>query len=401
MYLASTVNIFERHGYIGSGSGYKKDSPPKTVTLMLRKFTWLLLLVTGSILFFSFKEKFYSSQPPPDHTGTPSGNGTCANCHGNLNNGGGSVVVNGLPSSFQAGQTYSFSVTITHPSVRQRWGFAISALNANEQPVGSFASTNPKAALNGSPTELTHNDAVFSTGTSYTYSNLTWTAPASINAGDNAVTFYVVGNAANGNFSSSGDFIYFATRQFALPITLKQFNFKVIDGDKVQLTWSTSSENNSKEFIVEKSDDNNHFQETGRLAAAGQSSVEKSYRFVDDKPSFFNRPIYYRLKLVDNDGKFKYSKVLQLTLKGRQSYLYSIQPKLDRSKVDVGVYSEKAAAAEATILGANGVVVTRTKFQLNAGRNLYQIPTMGISAGVYYLKFRSENVQQSIAFYIH
>lgn len=367
---------------------------------MLRKSTWLLVLVTCSVLTFSFKEKFYSSQPPPDHTGAPSGNGTCANCHGNLNNGGGSVVVNGLPTSFDPAQTYSFSVTITHPTIRQRWGFAISAVNSNDQPVGSFASTNPNAALNGSPTELTHNNAVFSTGTSYTYSNLTWTAPATINSGDKAVTFYVVGNAANGNFSSDGDFIYLTTRQFTLPITLKQFNYKVVDDYKVRLAWTTSSESNSKEFIVEKSDDNKHFLEAGRLSAAGNSSIDKNYTFMDDKPSFFNQPVYYRLKLIDQDGQYKYSKVLQLILKGRQNYLYAVMPKQDRSGLDLGVFAENSAVANVLIVGSNGVVVSRHRVQLSAGRNFYQLPATGFSTGIYYVKFEVKNTLQSVAFFM-
>ena len=367
---------------------------------MLRKFTLLLLCLAGSVLFFSFKKNFYSTQPPLGHTGAPGGNGTCASCHGNLNTGGGSVTVNGLPSSFRPGQTYSFSVTINHPAGGQRWGFAISSENLNGNAVGSFSSTNPNAAINGIVTELTHNNAVFSTGTSYTYTGLTWTAPSVINSGDNRVTFFVVGNAANGNFASTGDFIYTATRQFTLPITLKQFDFKLIDDYKVRLAWTTASESNSKEFIVEKSDDNTHFMDVGKLAAAGNSSVDKSYTFVDDKPSFFNRPVYYRLKLVDEDGKFKYSNVLQLVLKGRQNYLYSVVPKQDRSNLEVGVYAERATMAEAMIVVSNGVVAVRHKLQLTTGKNLYRIPSPGLTAGVYYLKFQAGNVQQSIGFLI-
>jgi len=367
---------------------------------MLRKFTWLLLCIAGSVLILSFKKNYFSTQPPPGHTGAPGGSGTCASCHGNLNTGGGSVTVNGLPSTFQPGQTYSFSVTITHPTVRQRWGFAISSENANGNPVGTFSTTNPNAAINGLVTELSHNNAVFSSGTSYTYTGLTWTAPSVINAGDNRVTFYTVGNAANGNFASTGDFVYTASQQFALPITLKQFDFKIIDDYKVRLAWTTASENNSKEFVVEKSDDNMNFGEAGKLAAAGNSSVDRNYTFVDDKPSFFNRPVYYRLKLVDEDGKYKYSNVLQLVLKGRQNYLYSVTPKQDRSGLEVGVYSEKNTIAEAMIIGSNGVVASRHKLQLTEGKNLYRIPASGLSAGVYYLKFQAGTVQQSIGFLI-
>lgn len=81
------------------------------------------------------------------------------------------------------------------------------ALNKAGQPVGTFSSTNPNVATNG--TELSHADAVTTAEqASFTYTNLTWTAPANPTADDEVVTFYYTGNAANGNFNTMGDFIY-------------------------------------------------------------------------------------------------------------------------------------------------------------------------------------------------
>jgi hypothetical protein len=171
---------------------------------------------------------FYSSQPPSNASGAPGG-GTCADCHGNLNTGGGSVVVNGLPSNFQPGQTYPFSVTISHSDTRDRWGFEINARNSSNNPIGTFTTTNANAATISGPSEIGHNNAVSSTGTSYTYDNLSWTAPSTVATDDNSVTFYVAGNAADGSGDNSGDFIYTNTVQLVLPVTLKSLDHKVVD----------------------------------------------------------------------------------------------------------------------------------------------------------------------------
>ncbi|HEY8691045.1 MAG TPA: choice-of-anchor V domain-containing protein [Chitinophagaceae bacterium] len=102
----------------------------------------------------------YSSQPPQGYTGATGA--YCTSCHSSysLNNSGGSVSTTGLPSAnYTAGTTYNFSITTTHSVAdRKKWGFSIIALNSAGSPVGTFSSTNPNAALNGS--ELSHFNAV-------------------------------------------------------------------------------------------------------------------------------------------------------------------------------------------------------------------------------------------------
>lgn len=166
------------------------------------------------MLFFvaglsSFATLIHSLAPPEGYTGA---DGVyCNSCHqGNtLNTAGGSVTVNGLPNNgYTAGTSYNFSVTISHATAdRKRWGFSIAARNSLGQDVGSFSTTNTNADNNG--TELSHAPAVVTVAqSSFTYDNLTWTAPVNPGVNDNNVTFYFAGNAANGTGSSSGDFIY-------------------------------------------------------------------------------------------------------------------------------------------------------------------------------------------------
>ena len=366
---------------------------------MLTKFTWLLLLVSFSVLFVAFRSKYYSFQPPSNHSGAPDGS-LCSDCHGNLNSGGGAVVVTGLPATFTPGQTYPFSVTISHGNAdRRRWGFEVNARNANDQGIGTFSSTNPNAQTNSGPSEISHFGAVSTTArNNYTYSGLSWTAPATIGSGDNAVTFYIAGNAADNNGNSTGDFIYSNTLLFTLPITLKILDYKIIEDYKVQFTWKTASESNSKEFILEKSDDNSRFYEAGRVAASGNSTSEKSYTYTDGKPSFFNQPIYYRLKLVDLDGKFKYSKVYTVTLKAKTTYLYSLSPNPATDHVNAEITTDKPQTVEASIFSSNGTIISRYPLQLQKGKNTYKITLPSLSHGLYFLRLQGKDVQQQVSF---
>ncbi len=172
-------------------------------------FITLILIITLS----SFSGWISSFVPPQGHTGA---NGSyCTSCHsGNaLNNAGGSVIVTGLPDAgYVAGTAYSFTLSTTHTTAdRRRWGFSIEARNSLNQKVGTFTTTNSNAGINGD--ELSHRSAVSTTSqASYTYNNLTWTAPVNPAAADETITFYFVGNAANGAGGNSGDYIYSGTK---------------------------------------------------------------------------------------------------------------------------------------------------------------------------------------------
>lgn len=370
---------------------------------MLKKFTCLISLGSLLLVVFSFKGAFRSAAPPDNVSGAPGG-GLCTNCHTTnpLNVAGGSVVINGLPTTFQPGQTYPFSVTISHGTAdRIRWGFEINARNTANAGIGTFTPGPNTAIVNSTPSEIGHQNAVVTAASnSYTYTGMSWTAPATINAGDNQVTFYAAGNAANGNGANTGDFIYTRTTLFVLPVTLKDVSCHVSEGYKVVIDWQTSSELNSKEFLIEKSDDNASFYEAGRVAAAGTSAEEKSYRFTDAKPSLFNQPVYYRLKLVDADGKFKYSKTFPVTLTAKPLYLYSLSPNPAKDYLVAGVASDKVSSSQISIVSSGGTVVRRQNITLQKGVNNFRIPTASLSHGLYYLHFGTKETAQTISFVI-
>jgi uncharacterized protein (TIGR03437 family) len=111
-------------------------------------------------------------------------------------------------ANYTPGQAQKIQVKVNHPS-QQRWGFELTARLASNpsQQAGSFAATGPNTAV-GSINNIqyaSHNNApITATGAGFTF-EVTWTPPAT-NVGD--VIFYAAGNAANGNFQNTGDFIY-------------------------------------------------------------------------------------------------------------------------------------------------------------------------------------------------
>ncbi len=105
-------------------------------------------------------------------------------------------------------------------------------------------------------------------------------------------------NINNNNLTASLGVINF------LPVLLLDFT-ATKQAKTVQLNWRTSSELNSKYFDVEFSRDGTQWQSIGRVNAAGNSSITKSYSLIHSSP--VNGVNYYRLKQVDLDAQYTYS----------------------------------------------------------------------------------------------
>jgi hypothetical protein len=121
--------------------------------------------------------------------------------------------LHGLPSSYQSGQTYPLTVRLRDPG-QQRWGFELTVLDdadfyaqGGSLAVTDSAHTQLSEDYEGTEDYLKHtlNGTYNGTPDGPVTWDFDWTAP---DPGVSSVTFYVVGNAANGDFDSTGDYIY-------------------------------------------------------------------------------------------------------------------------------------------------------------------------------------------------
>lgn len=96
----------------------------------------------------------------------------------------------------------------------------------------------------------------------------------------------------------------------SLPVTLVSFTLAKEESGShgiALLHWSTTEETNSESFHVERSEDGKSWKQIGALPAQGESSVLKNYGFTDSAP--LKGGNYYRLKMVDKDATFSYSRI--------------------------------------------------------------------------------------------
>ncbi|CAA9267620.1 MAG: hypothetical protein AVDCRST_MAG56-3022 [uncultured Cytophagales bacterium] len=97
------------------------------------------------------------------------------------------------------------------------------------------------------------------------------------------------------------------------PVRLVSFTGQQLNG-QVQLKWQSSEEKNTSHFEVERSADGKHFSQVLTKKAQGNSSSLVSYNAMDNTP--LSGTSYYRLKMVDLDGTFEYSKLVSVSAEG-------------------------------------------------------------------------------------
>jgi hypothetical protein len=162
----------------------------------------------------------------------------------------------------------------------------------------------------------------------------------------------------------------------ALPVTLLNFTSTLLN-KTVQLQWQTTSEINSSYFLVEKSSDGINFSGIGKVNAAGNSTSLKQYSFIDNNPLSIN---YYRLKEVDLDGKYVYSKILQVQM--QQSTALSIIGNPVQNVLQIQINNSSLSTNYLSIFDFTG----RRLKAFNAQNGLQNIDVSFLSAGTYVLQ---------------
>lgn len=106
--------------------------------------------------------------------------------------------------------------------------------------------------------------------------------------------------------------------QTVAPIELIDYSCKVEDNSRIKLTWSTASETNNQEFQIFRSFDLVNYTKIATIPGAGNSTIEKSYEFIDFKP--FRSINYYKLVQRDYDGSESVLKLINCSLNEQIDY---------------------------------------------------------------------------------
>lgn len=111
------------------------------------------------------------------------------------------------------------------------------------------------------------------------------------------------------------------------PLAVHLLNFRAVPVEiGTQLMWQATSESNFGYYEVERSENGRLFIPVGQVPGKGNMSEITSYAMVDLKPA--NQTVFYRLKMVNQDGSITYSGILRVDNKEYKSGTFRVIPNL-------------------------------------------------------------------------
>jgi len=204
-----------------------------------------------------------------------------------------------------------------------------------------------------------HDEYAFATGT-YNYPGFlisTFVGTGTVPVSTESKNYVGISGGANqltsvATYASAGVCVVYSYAAGALPVKLASFTAKA-EGNAANLNWATTEESNSDRFDVERSLDGKKWKTVGSVAAKGESITNVPYSFSDNTP--VNGTNLYRLKMIDLDGSFAYSRINNLRFEGLSSI--SIYPNPVANLLSVANTDE---IAKIQIFNSNGNVVKET-----------------------------------------
>ena len=168
----------------------------------------------------------------------------------------------------------------------------------------------------------------------------------------------------------------------ALPVELTQFK-GAADGCNVNLSWSSSSEENFSHYELERSNNGRTFELAESVNASG-SAGGGNYFFTDKKADLDN---YYRLKMIDYDLTYEYSKIIQVKSDCPiVEKIVAFPNPVGDDFLNIKVEAKEATEDLVRIVDITGREIFTQNLSLKKGINTFRLDLSELPAQIYFIK---------------
>jgi hypothetical protein len=179
------------------------------------------------------------------------------------------------------------------------------------------------------------------------------------------------------------NFSLFTLRDFTtlLPIQLISFEAKLNNLYTVDVQWSVAQQVNIKQYEVERSVDGRNFYSIAIVNA--NNNTDYTYTYNDAKPVIGVN--YYRIKIIENNGKFTNTNMQSVLLQGKESFVMYPLPAID--KVTIQTNKKNLLNTTATLVDLQGKII-------NSFKIISSVQVMNVQAlpkGIYFLRTADGN----------
>ena len=177
-----------------------------------------------------------------------------------------------------------------------------------------------------------------------------------------------------------------------LPLRLISFT-ATKEKSTIQLNWQTAEEVNTAHFNIQRSTDGVNFSNLGKVNAKGSGNA--SYNYTDNIANITGGKVYYRLQMMDKDGKYTFSKILPLTLEVFAGTIRTY-PNPVKNQLYVLYNAQSATKATLSITDVNGKILHSQIVGLS--NNAVSVNVSGLGKGVYYVQLITDKGTQRTTF---
>jgi hypothetical protein len=212
------------------------------------------------------------------------------------------------------------------------------------------------------------------------YDGSSWSSAGANNVSGSSTTTGTITSNVVSSFSKFG----FGAEAFPLPLTLTSFAAKYMSS-YTALNWITVNEENVNHFTVERSDDGVYFYSIVQLPARN-SGIREIYTTTDNIP--INHIAYYRLRIVDIDGKEKLSKTVFISNDDEKRNLTLLTNPVHHN-IALIPSNDLNGMFNYFINGINGQLIQQGKLQIESGGKIELPLIQNLKSGIYTLEVKN------------
>jgi hypothetical protein len=173
-----------------------------------------------------------------------------------------------------------------------------------------------------------------------------------------------------------------------VPVTLTDFR-AIKANDKVILTWQATHEANFREYQVERSTNGIDFTSIGSVH--GQNLFNYNY---NDNSLPNKSVVYYRLKLIDADGKAQYSNIVSVRLNNNFSNAI-VYPNPTLGKLNIQLINPLMESSNVTVIDVTGRKVLSSKAEAGTVNVLLNVASLPAGRYIVTINNSAEVIKES------
>lgn len=188
------------------------------------------------------------------------------------------------------------------------------------------------------------------------------------------------------------DFAWYtlAPSNAALPVTLSAFGASC-GSEGISIKWQTTQEQNTDFFEIQSSLSGSIWSAIAKVDAIGNNNSITNYQYND----LVSDRKFYRLRIVDKDGKFSYSGVRTVDCETKK-WNITVYPNPARHHIELTINGINRHSLPVKIINAVGQLVWQQQVVLTNQYRKLSIPIAQFSAGIYFLKVEDPQYNYAI-----